>query len=503
MTLTDLVTMLPLVVMGAAVLIVMLAVAFYRQHTLVAVLTFLGLVLAFGALFFSAGRGGQVTSLLIVDPYARFFMGLILAAAAAVVLLAHDYFARHAGAMEEFYVLLLLATLGSLVLVASNHFASFFLGLEILSVSLYGMIAYLRDERRSIEAAVKYLVLAAASAAFLLFGMALIYAETGKMQFDLLAKAVTAGGQAQGGTLHVSVLLLTGVAMTIVGIGFKLAVVPFHMWTPDVYEGAPAPVTAFVATVSKGAMFALLLRYAGRLDFAHNAALMAVFAAIAVASMFVGNLLALRQNNVKRLLAYSSISHLGYLLVAFLAGGDLASIAVAFYLSAYFVTTLGAFGIVTLLSDGTRDADAMEDYRGLYYRRPWLAGVFAATLLSLAGIPLTAGFVGKFYILAAGIGSAQWALAIILAVNSAIGLYYYLRVTVAMYMRLAGEGMAEGEGLAHAPAEALQPAAGSLAVPLSLAGSGVLAVLTLLLVWLGVYPAPLLALIRSAVAGIM
>jgi NADH-quinone oxidoreductase subunit N len=277
-------------------------------------------------------------------------------------------------------------------------------------------------------------------------------------------------------------LLLTGMGMLVVGIGFKLAVVPFHMWTPDIYEGAPAPVTAFVATVSKGSMFALLLRFFTPLDIHAYNPLFVVFALIAIASMLVGNLLALLQNNVKRILAYSSIAHLGYLLVAFLAGGSLAVTAVTFYVVAYFVAMLGAFGTVSVLSGCDRDADRVADYRGLFWRRPWLAGIFTSTLLSLAGIPLTAGFVGKFYLVAAGVGSALWPLVIILVVTSAVGLFYYLRLVAAMYMQ--------------PPREEVSVVASSL----SLAGSLVLAALMLLLVWLGVYPAPFIDMIQATAA---
>jgi NADH-quinone oxidoreductase subunit N len=208
--------------------------------------------------------------------------------------------------------------------------------------------------------------------------------------------------------------------------------------------------------------------------------------------MFVGNLLALLQTNVKRILAYSSIAHLGYLLVAFLASSGLAAPAVTFYLVAYFITILSAFGVVTILSGPGRDADALDDYRGLYWRRPWEAAVLTTALLSLAGIPLTAGFVGKFYILAAGVGSALWTLVITLVVSSAIGLYYYLRIVVTMYLQPTPE---QGQ-----PADAPRWPTAALTWPA--AGGVVLAVLTLLLVWLGVYPAPLLATIQAVVAGL-
>src|SRR5262249_20378764 len=215
------------------------------------------------------------------------------------------------------------------------------------------------------------------------------------------------------GSAH-SALLLAGFAMLLVGVGYKLALVPFHMWTPDVYQGAPAPVTAFLATVSKGAMFALLLRYFTPIDVYAYRPLFLVFSLIAIASMLVGNLLALSQPNVKRLLAYSSIAHLGYLLVAFLASRAMAGTAVAFYLVAYFIASLGAFGIITVLSNGAREAESIDAYRGLFWQHPWLAGIFTAMLLSLAGIPITAGFVGKFYVVAAGVGTSLWLLVILM-----------------------------------------------------------------------------------------
>ncbi len=474
----DLVTLLPLLVIATSAVVVLLAVAFRRNHAVTAALTLIGLLLAIVTLpVVSSSTPRQVTPLLIFDRYALFYMALIFAACLAVALLAYGYLEKRRGHHEEFYILLLMATLGSAVLVASNHFVSFFLGLEILSVSLYGLIPYPRATREHIEAGIKYLVLAATSAAFLLFGMALIYAEAGTMEFS---RMVSAG--ITGETSH-SALVLAGWAMIMVGVGYKLAVVPFHLWTSDVYEGAPAPVTAFVATVSKGSMFVLLLRYFTRADVHASSEFFLVLSLAAVASMLAGNLLALFQDNIKRLLAYSSIAHMGYLLVALLASGPLAFTAVAFYLVAYFVTTLGAFAVVTALSGSERDADTLLDYQGLFWNRPWLAAIFTIALLSLAGIPLTAGFGGKFYVVAAGAGSALWLLIIVLVVNSAIGLFYYLRVVVAMCMR------------------APEPESGTVlasALPLSWIDSMVLAALALLLLWLGIYPALLLDLIQKA-----
>jgi len=260
--------------------------------------------------------------------------------------------------------------------------------------------------------------------------------------------------------------------------------VPFHMWTPDVYQGAPAPVTAFIATVSKGAVVALLLRYFRPVSLHPDSTLFLVFAGVAIASMAAGNLLALRQDDVKRILAYSSIAHLGYLLVAFLAAGERATTAVTFYLVAYFATSLVAFGAVTVLSTPARDADQLADYRGLARTRRWTAVAFTVSLFSLAGMPLTMGFIGKFYILTAGAGSALWALVIVLVVTSTIGLYYYTRVIVAMWVQRPGE---EASG-------AIPPTA------VSTASGAVLAALTAFVLVFGVYPTPLIHLIERAVS---
>jgi NADH-quinone oxidoreductase subunit N len=475
MTNVDISALLPLIVPAATAVVVMLLIAFYRCHILSAILTLLGITASLATLINAYPiLPRQITTLLLLDHYAFFYICLILAASFVVVVLSYGYFKKREGNHEEFYILLLLAILGSAVLIASNHFASLFLGLEILSVSLYALIAYTRFQDNAIEAGIKYLILAAVSAAFLLFGMALIYAELGTMSFTSIGAKIT---DTQ------NVIIYAGMTMIIAGIGFKLALVPFHMWTPDVYEGSPAPVTAFIATVSKGALFAVLLRYFNVFDVRPNSSLFLIFTVIAIASMFFGNILALLQDNVKRILAYSSIAHLGYLLVAFLAGRTYAFTAVAFYLIAYFVTTLGAFGIITVLSGKERDADNLEDYKGMAWRRPFLSAVFTAMLLSLAGIPLTAGFIAKFYIMGAGVGSKLWTLVVILAVTSGIGLFYYLRVIVTLYTR---------------PSEKEIPAA---AERVSLAGGIVLATLAAMLLWLGCYPSTFINIIQMIIGS--
>lgn len=464
MSANDLRALFPLLLIAASAVAVMLGIAWKRSPALAAALTLTGLAAAFVSIWAVAPLvPRQVTPLLLIDKFALFYIGLIVASAAVVAVLCNEYFEGQDGQREELYLLLLLATLGCAVLVASSHFASFLLGLEVLSVSLYGMVAYLTDRKAALEAGMKYLILASASAALLLFGMALIYADQGTMEFASLRGS--------------GFIFLAGIALAVTGIGFKLGVVPFHLWTPDVYQGATPPVTAFVATTSKSAMAALLLRYAHLSGALQNQSVFRVFAIVAILSMCAGNLMALRQTNLKRILAYSSIAHFGYILVAFLAASTMATEAVAFYLVGYTVTMLAALGIVTVLSRSDGDAEDLEDYRGLFWRRPALAGILTAALLSLAGIPSTMGFVGKFYVLAAGANAQAWPLILILVISSVAGLFYYLRIVAALY------------------ADSTKLAAPALAI--SRKTILALAALATLVIWLGVYPTPLLNLIHT------
>ncbi len=471
----DFISLLPLLVLFGAAILIMLVISIKRDHRLTYIISSVSLVAAFAFVMRSDRVTHEIQPLLIVDGFGLFNIGLLLMTALAVSMLSYAYFEQREERKGEYYILLILATFGACVLVISKHFASLFLGLEILSVALYGMIAYLRKREKSDEAGLKYLILAAFSSAFILFGMALVYVTTGFMEFTSIGLYMINTGE-------ISALLMAGFGLMVVGVGFKLGVVPFHMWAPDVYEGAPAPVTVFIATVSKGGMVALMVRFFTYVNGHSFGELITTFTVIAIASMFVGNFLALRQNNIKRILAYSSIAHLGYLLVAFLAGGTLGVEAVSFYLMAYFITSLGAFGMVTVLSDEDRDADRIEDYQGLFWRRPMMATVFTGMLLSLAGIPLTAGFVGKFYLLAAGVGSQLWLLVVMLVINSVIGLYYYIRIIAKM---------------AEEPSEAASKK--MLHPTVYLASVMVIAVLVVLLLWFGVSPTGMMQLIRDLV----
>ena len=470
MNAADFVALLPLIMISATAVVVMIAIAIRRNHRVAVAISLVGVAAALASLWLAATAAPrQITSLLVLDSYSRLYMAILLGAAGFVFLFAYDYLKRRQERPEEFYLLVLLATTGAMVLVVSRNFASFFLGLELLSVALYSLIAYVRTESASIEAGIKYLILAASSSSILLFGLALIYAGSGSMELSQFAAVVT---HTSGPS---STFLLIGLMLVLTGIGFKLAVVPFQLWTPDVYEGAPLPVTAFIATVSKAGVFAFLLRWFHVHDVGVAGAPGLVLTIISIASMLTGNLLALSQTNIKRILAFSSIAHMGYLLVALLAGGSLGAPAATYYLIAYAATILGAFGLMTVLSGPRYEAASIDDYRGLFWKRPLVAGAFTTTLLSLAGIPITAGFLGKFYVIAAGASQSRWVLLITLVASSTIGLFYYLRIIIAMYSQPEDPGL-EAESSTR---------------PLPLPATLALAALTGLIFLLGVYPAPL------------
>ena len=443
------------VILSAAAIVLMLQIAFWRNAVASWVLSCLSFAVAILCLLpqlhfnpDTIAASTWVTPLLIADQFSIFFSLLILFAALITSVLAKDFLSRRTGENEEFYLLLILSTLGALILVSSTHLASFLLGLELMGVALYALIAYPERGPLPLEAAIKYLILSGAASAILLFGFALIYAALGTLSFNEIGTQL-----ANLDSLPVDdaqLIIIMGTAMVFTGIGFKLSVVPFHMWTPDVYHGAPVPVTGFLATVSKGAIFAAMLRLFIAADLFSYQGLMLGLSTLAIASMLIGNLLALKQDNLKRMLAYSSIAHLGYLMVTLVVYGSLGQPSIAleaagFYLTAYIVTSLAAFAAVSILSSAGVDnsntmdqpeADSVQSIQGLFWRQPGLALLITVSFLSFAGIPLTVGFIGKFYLIAAGISAELWWLMAALVVGSAIGIYYYLRTIFSMTQRV-------------------------------------------------------------------
>ncbi|WP_153800572.1 NADH-quinone oxidoreductase subunit N [Foetidibacter luteolus] len=467
--------LLPFIVLASASVVIILLIAARQSHTVIQITGFLMMCLVVLAMWYVRDvLPRAIMPLLVVDGMAAVFTGLIVFCVLIIGLFSFIYFEEREENPKEYYILIFLGTLGAAVLTISRHFISVFIGLELLSISLYALIAYLRNRNNAVEAGMKYLVLAAMSSAFLLFGMALIYMDTGSMDFDGIAKQL----QTQG---HSPALFVTGIGLMMVAVCFKLALVPFHLWAADVYQGAPVPVTNFIATVSKIGVFAVLVRFAQAVQLQSYHFAVIIISFVAIVSMVGGNLLAIKQQNIKRLLAYSSIAHLGYLLVAFLPGNAAGIEAGMFYLFAYSITLLAAFGIVTMLSGRQADADQLEAYRGLYWRNPLMGAILTVALLSLAGIPLTAGFIGKFAVLNAGVQQQLWLPVIVLVITSVIGLYYYLRIISTLF----------------AETQVIFPKEKSLH-PLFVAGTyGALLVLLILLLGAGIFPSAVIDGIKN------
>ncbi|CAM3700159.1 NADH-quinone oxidoreductase subunit N [Rouxiella silvae] len=475
----NLIALLPLLIVGLTVVLVMLSIAWRRDHFFNATLTVIGLNIALISLYFVAQVGPQdVTPLLRIDGYSMFYIALVLLASLATCTFAYPWLVGYPDNREEFYLLVLIAAMGGILLACANHLASMFLGIELISLPLFGLIGYAYRQKRSLEASIKYMLLSAAASSFLLFGMALLYAQSGDLSFMALGKNLS------DAVMH-EPLLLAGLGMMIVGLGFKLSLVPFHLWTPDVYQGAPAPVSTFLATASKIAIFAVVMRLFLYAPVANSEAIRVVLGIIAFCSILVGNLMAISQSNIKRLLGYSSIAHLGYLLVALIAvqTHQLSMETVGVYLAGYLFSSLGAFGVVSLMSSpySGPDAESLFSYRGLFWHKPILSAVMTVMMLSLAGIPMTLGFIGKFYVIATGVTAHLWWLTGAVVVGSAIGLYYYLRVTVSLFL--------------SAPDRLVRDTPSNWALT---AGGVVVLISAILVLVLGIYPQPLISLVQLA-----
>jgi NADH-quinone oxidoreductase subunit N len=365
----------------------------------------------------------------IVDHLSIFFICIFTISSALTILLSFEYNERKGIKAGEYYALILLCTVGMIILASSTDLIMIFLGIEIVSICLYVLAGFRRDDPVSNEAALKYFLLGAFATGFLLYGMTLIYGSTGSTNLFKIAGFIkTEGAQSNP-------LILMGIVLLVIGFGFKVAAVPFHMWAPDVYQGSPTPVTAFMAVGPKAAAFAAFFRVFTEAIPDMSLSWEILLCIIAVLSMFVGNLGAIMQTNIKRMLAFSSISHAGYLLIAVIAKSSLAGSGLLFYMLAYAFTTFGAFGIIILLGKKEEENLELENYSGLAYKHPILALSMTVFLLSLGGLPPFAGFVAKFYIFSAAIEEGFVTLVVIAVLNSAISFYYYLKVVVFMYMK--------------------------------------------------------------------
>ncbi|WOE32833.1 MULTISPECIES: NADH-quinone oxidoreductase subunit NuoN [unclassified Acinetobacter] len=433
MSFSDLMPLAPVMIVALTAIVVMLLTAIKRNHNLIATASVIGLNLSLLYIILSIMNGSfqptNVMGMFMVDPFTLVYQVMILVSALACCTLSHAYIESYQDQREELYILMLCSVTGAMLMVASSNYASFFISLELMSIPLYGLLAYTYQRSKSLEAGVKYLVLSATASAMLLMGMAYIYAYTGSLSFYDSVQVLLQN-------IHQPLVLL-GIALIIFAIGFKLSLAPFHKWTPDVYAGAPAPIVTFLATAAKVATIGLFVRYLLSSGAIAVDGILTILTIIAVLSILVGNFLAVRQVNLKRVLAYSSIAHFGYLLIGLISLTFASLGNVTVYVITYILATIGAFGAVALMSspyNNKDEAESLADYRGLFWRRPVLTAVLTVMMLSLAGIPLTAGFIGKFLVVMAAVTAQHWFLAAMLIVGSGIGLYYYLRVMVIMYL---------------------------------------------------------------------
>ena len=421
---------LPEIALTVAALLILMVDIWLKKKVIIGYLALAGiaatLVLVLQSL---AVEGYSFSQMIVNDNFGFFFQVLFLVAAFITVLLSMHYFRDNTQILGEYYSLLLFAVLGMIFMVKATDLVMVFIGIETLSLSVYILSGCLREDRRSGEAALKYILLGAFSTAFLLFGIALIFGVTGTTNLNAVAAAIA------GKNILLDPMLLLAMVMLLVGIGFKISLVPFHMWTPDFYEGAPTPVTAFMSVGVKAAALAVFLRVFLLALPLLNPTWRHLLVGISVLTMTVGNIIAISQDNIKRMLAYSSIAHAGYLLIGMIAGGETGISSMLYYLVVYTFMNLGAFAVVIAFGNKGEDNLAISDYAGLGSRFPALAFVMTLFMLSLAGIPPLSGFMGKFYIFSAAVKEGYIGLAVIGVINSLISVYYYLRVTVMMYMK--------------------------------------------------------------------
>ena len=477
----DLIHLLPEIVVTVTALLVLLVdlAARGRERTWLASLSVLGAVVALvivtRQMTGSSGRVTVFSGLHVVDDYASFFKIVFLLSAVIVILLSTRHLIEQGMDPGGFYSLLLFATLGTMLMASAADLLSLFVGLETMSVCTYALCGFLKRDRRCNEGALKYLLMGAFSTGVVLYGMVLLYGVAGSTSLAAVAKAVNMGNVRNPALLMAMVLLAAG-------FGFKIAAVPFHMYLPDMYEGAPTPVVAFMAGAAELAGVAVFVRVFLLALPAMHVDWGLLLWVLAVLTMTIGNLVAIAQANLKRMLAYSTIAHMGYILIGPVVASQYGVAAVLVYSLAYACMTIGAFGMVVLLARGTVRGDRIDDFSGLAQRSPLAAGVMLLFLLSLTGIPPTAGFVGKFYLFAAAVDSGYIWLALIAVINSAISLFYYMRVVMVMYMR---EMPSQGIAVNRSPA---------LYLALFLA-----AIVTLAL---GIFPGPVLEFARASAIGI-
>jgi NADH-quinone oxidoreductase subunit N len=464
---TELIAIAPLIFLTIVSLIVLLVEALVKQSGRFNYwISIFGLIwTAYLGLRIMPLRGTAFNSMITIGGYSSYFTLIFCLAAIFTILFSREYFNRQQEKIGEFYLLIIFSTIGMMLMASAADLILLFIGLELMSICLYVLAGYFRIRLLSNEAALKYFLLGAFATSFLLYGIALVYGATGTTNINIIIQHISNPGN--------SYLISIGIGLILIGLAFKVGAVPFHMWVPDVYQGSPTPVSGFMATGAKAAAFSAFV-----ILFIHSTSseIKTILILLSALSMIAGNIIAISQNNVKRMLAYSSIAHAGYMLIGLASANQLGRDGILFYLLSYMLMNVGAFAVISLIETGEEKNLLFNDYNGLGAKKPALAAILSILMFSLAGIPPFAGFFGKYYIFIAAVNSNLTWLAILGVLTSVISVYYYLRLVVVMYFK-------DGEEIIF-----------SKVSPLNYV---VLIVIIILITGIGVYPTPILTIINQ------
>ncbi|QCI15857.1 NADH-quinone oxidoreductase subunit N [Buchnera aphidicola] len=477
----QLTVLLPLLIVIFTAVTVILSISYNRNHFFIAILSIVGLICSFFSLYLLFDVIPiDVTTLFHIDSYSILYIGMIIISSISTCIFAYPWLVKYQFNKEEFYLLILISTLGAISLIISNHMASYFINIELISLPIVGLIAYSDYEKYSLEASFKYIILSAISSSFLLLGIAWIYAISGNLEIISIHQIFKIASEKE------ILVVLFGIFMILFSLCFKLSLVPFHLWTPDVYQGTPIPVLSFLSTSGKIAIFSILLHLLSHISDLDNKILFFAISIITISSILIGNTMALFQNNIKRLFGYSSISQFGYLLIVVLVSNKNYQFSLettTIYLFNYLLSNIVCFGIINLIENTNRQHynNSITSYKGLFWSQPILSSILTLALLSLSGIPMTLGFIGKFYILSIIIKERLWMIGISFAIGTILGLYCYLRILLNLYLSPV-----------KYPERTLNISSNLIYTPTKI----VIFILGILLFILGLYPDPLMKLVQ-------
>lgn len=438
-TLQEIIAVLPIIIIGVIIIIILLSLAYRRNQLFHAGLTIFGLflsILSFGILWHYQDVC-NVFPCVCINKHTIFYGILVLSSSLMSSILSYKWLLRYpSNHCDEFYLLLLISSMGGVLLVVTNHLAILFIGMELFSLPLFGLIGYYIINKFSLEASIKYIILSGVSSSFLLLGMALVYVETGCLSFTQINQSLLI---VKSVFLYQPVLIL-GLSIMLIGFGIKLSFVPFHLWTPDVYQGAPYPISMYLITSGKVAIVSVLTRFFLVFSEQYNEIFNIFLSGVACGSILLGNLMAVYQNSIKRILAYSSISNTGYLLIGLiiLKKYPIVLESMGVYFISYLIANIGIFSVISLISNiynnTYREADSLMLYQGLFWKNPTLSIFFTTMLLSLAGIPMTLGFIGKFYLFMLSVNSQLWYLIFFMIISSIIAIFYCFKIMIHLYL---------------------------------------------------------------------